>query len=147
MKYDPMDKFMGKCEQAYSTGNKRALWSAIHALSVRSGSYPMPHWLSEAIIKANFDIQWYRAKSWDDLFSPMHKKGVHVAQNAHRREISFVVIDSVNRRKKQLPIGKSLFEAVGVDLGASGALIEKLYYERLKTIQTTDAAPKKNEIK
>lgn len=84
-------------------------------------------------------------KSWDDVFGPPLPKNTKHASLRGRSGRRMEVWCAVNRRHEAgEPIDQNTFDAVGEELGISGGLANKLYYE-LEEFRTREAAREAEE--
>jgi hypothetical protein len=132
----PFFRWMGAQElkelfDIYKGGNKKAITEALYVCSMNS--LPLPRWCEMAFLSAYRQVRQYRAKSWDDVFDPPHKKGTHLDSKKEEREKSLSVyhrIKEVKQGNPDIPIDGYLFEMVGMEFGIGGKTkTEEWYYK------------------
>jgi hypothetical protein len=103
---------------------------------------PPPDWAARPYIAAFDAVNNYRAASWDEVFGPAFPKGKHLKSLRDRRERVFKVGDEINSRllragipsatekptrKRALPVGEELFEAVANELKLTTRQVKEAY--------------------
>ena len=117
-----------ECRAAFEGGSKREL---IYALRIcASGQVPMPKWLAEAYTAATDPVMNYRAKTWDDVFGPLHPKGSHPNRLARDLEIAPNLMMRALRMRAEspsAPIDDYFFEQLGQHFGIGRTKAKELY--------------------
>jgi hypothetical protein len=94
-------------------------------------SFPIPRWCVDAFTKAFAPVGMNEAKSWDDAFGRLHKKGAHVSAKRRKETVGFAVYQEINRIRTETPtrpIDEGLFDEVGDKFGIGKTLADEYYY-------------------
>ena len=130
----PLYQWLGAQEllelyKLYKAGHKEAIIEAFFSCSINS--LPLPEWLEMAFLRAYREVRCYRAKSWDDVFEQPHPKNMKIGAKKDEREKGVEVYSRVREMRDKdstTAIDRGLFNDIGGELGLSGSLAEKYYY-------------------
>jgi hypothetical protein len=108
-------------------------------LCARDGR-PIPEWARSELFNIEGEVRSGQFKSWDDVFGRPVKKGAQLKAIQRRRKLWLDVCLEVHKRQKAgSPIEPDMFEAVGEELGITGALAREVYYH-FKKEESEEAA-------
>jgi hypothetical protein len=136
--------------QAHRNGEVRAVLDTLHYCL--ANSLPIPQWCAKAYVEAYEPVRRYEARTWDDVFGPMHKKGTHLYAKQQEEEKSYEIYCRIEQlhqydpkrwkdwhgpegwKKVQgispgAPIDATLFERVGKEFGVGKTVAEEYYYK------------------
>jgi hypothetical protein len=98
----------------------------------------LPDWLADRFVHAYESVLNCEVGSWDEAFGGRpYPKGKHLAALRKRREKMHAIWHAVEVARQinpGIPLGASLFEAVGKQLGIGKTLAESYYYESKKSL-------------
>jgi hypothetical protein len=101
-------------------------------LCARDGR-PIPAWARSELFNIEGGLRYGQFKSWDDVFGRPVKKGAQLRAIQRRRELWLKVrLEVLKRQEAGRPIEPDMFDAVGEELGITGALAREVYYHSKK---------------
>jgi hypothetical protein len=118
---------------SHKKGDKGAILKALHVCFIHR--LQIPRWCETAYVNAYRKVNFFQAKTWQDVFGNPHKKGTHIATKKQEKEMSFRVYDRIGQIKKDdpsVPIDGWLFEKVGREFAIGGKTLTEEYYYKWK---------------
>jgi hypothetical protein len=119
-------------------GDRRAVLDMVFLCA--GDGRPIPEWARGELLNLETEVRCGRVKSWDDVFGRPVKKGAQLGAIRRRHELRHKVWFAVHKRLEAgSSIEPDLFDAVGEELGISGAIAREVYYD-LKKVDSEQAA-------
>jgi hypothetical protein len=117
-----------KLRLRFEAGDERALLDAVD-ICARAG-IAMPWWLAAAFSTRYTPWRRLQMKTLDEAFRVAGPKGRRWSDLARREHVKSDVLHRVCAlRREGLPLDESLFTTVGRELGISGGLANRIYYD------------------
>jgi hypothetical protein len=131
------DELWAKHEQKmradYESGNKHALAELI-SMCATYGRV-IPRWAGGEFYRAVRKVERLEVASWDEVFGRPLPKGKRLSAERRKRAMVSPVMQGVARRCADGEVlSKELFVRVGKDVGASGTVVEEVYYAGMKKL-------------
>jgi len=120
--------------QKLCKGEKKAIIESLYLCVLND--FLVPSWLTLAFLRAYRDVNHYRAASWDEVFGPPHRKGIHLKAKKDEKDKSvrvWVRVKQIQKTKGE-PIDEFLFESIGKEFGICRSLASKHYYSLEKRL-------------